>query len=467
MNIGFNIEKSVDDISRRAQPLLLAALFLLTTVAAYCEPVRMAPPLYPPSDNGLYTAGSTNVFNWAEVPENETVTITRGTFDQGGYQLFDTSGETIIVPFTNHNLYVMKFACSHNGKMYFVNDGNAPVLYVPQNGYLDNATVPGAKWYPFSRTFNPTRPVYLGMAPSWGAFNGMSWYRGMTCVGGYYSNASYDNGGMFIAAIGLAFIIGHDHYYGWAPYRDYCYHHPAPYRPGYNDRDDYQWRDRPNYNHNEDESSNGSHNGYGGDPREYRGTSNHGGDHGPFHGGDRDFHGDNHSFNGGDHNTNNDSRHFNGGDHRTSGGDHSANGGSHDINSDNHSFNGGDHNTNRADHWFNGADSNSSGGNHSFSGGDRNTNLGDHSINGRSHDTNSGNHSFNGGDQAVHGTDGSTATERLRSSNRADSVAPDRATGIDTMADHSPNHSDSGGIGRDRSFGNGGGYGHGSYRNGR
>ena len=37
------------------------------------------------------------------------------------------------VPFENQNLYVMKFGRSNSGATYFVNQGDAPVLYL-RNG---------------------------------------------------------------------------------------------------------------------------------------------------------------------------------------------------------------------------------------------------------------------------------------------------------------------------------------------
>jgi len=37
------------------------------------------------------------------------------------------------------------YEASPDNTMFFENTGGAPVLYVPQNGYLANATVPGAK----------------------------------------------------------------------------------------------------------------------------------------------------------------------------------------------------------------------------------------------------------------------------------------------------------------------------------
>ena len=81
---------------------------------------QQAPPQQPPAGGSAYP--------WTEVPAGQQVPITRAVFDQGGYQLFAGSGETIIVPFVNQNMYVMKFGRSSTGGMYFVNDGAVPTL---------------------------------------------------------------------------------------------------------------------------------------------------------------------------------------------------------------------------------------------------------------------------------------------------------------------------------------------------
>jgi hypothetical protein len=192
-----------------------------------------------------YADDSDSVFNWREVPAYQEVPLTRATFDEGGYQLYDTVGETVVVPFTNHDLYVMKFARSHNGTMYFVNTGTTPVLYVPQGGYLENATDPSARWYPFSPRFHPATPVYIGIAPSWHAFIGMGWYPDMEYYGGYWSDRPVIYAGIFIGMIGLAIFIGDDHCDGWWPYYHYCAYHRPPYRVAYWNRDVYRWAGRP------------------------------------------------------------------------------------------------------------------------------------------------------------------------------------------------------------------------------
>jgi len=187
---------------------------LLTPLAARCDdvPTAMAPPTSAPAV--APSTDTSSVFNWKEVPENQKVPITRGVFDQGGYQLYDNVGETIVVPFANNNLYVMKFAKSDDGTMYFINDGTYPILYVPKGGYLENATVPGAKWYPFTPKFHPSTAVFLGIAPSWHAFIGMGWYPDMMCYGGYYCNAPFGDG-IFIGTPGFFLAIGGFSCYSW------------------------------------------------------------------------------------------------------------------------------------------------------------------------------------------------------------------------------------------------------------
>jgi hypothetical protein len=159
-----------------------------------------------------------------------------------------------------------------------VNTGDAPVLYLPRHGSLEN-TASGALWYPFSDDFHPAHPVFLGVAPSWGAFVHMGWYPGMVAIGGYYSSAPFGSGN-FVASIGLSFMIGGHHYDGWAPYHSYYIAHPAPF-----------YHDHPVFV---------GHVFHGGD-RDYiarHGDYDHG--HGDYGHGDYG-HGGGHVFRGGDH----------------------------------------------------------------------------------------------------------------------------------------------------------------------
>jgi hypothetical protein len=183
-------------------------------------------------DNGTVASA----FDWTQVPANQQVPISRAAFTRSGYQLYDTVGETILVPFSNDNLYVMKFGVSDNGTTYFVNTGDAPVLFIPRNGYLDNDSMPGARWYPFTQDWHPQEPVYLGVAPSWDLFVGMGWYPDMACYGGYWSEYGY----AFAPCLGLDFVIGADNWFGWDSYWRYCDHHP-----GFHIDNDDRWGKRP------------------------------------------------------------------------------------------------------------------------------------------------------------------------------------------------------------------------------
>jgi hypothetical protein len=221
-----------------------AVLSLLTITALAQDPTPMAPPVQTDAPQGD-SAGADSVFHWQEVPQGQEVPLTHAAFDQGGYQLYDTQGETIIIPFNSQNLYVMKFARSATGAMYFVNEGDAPVLYVPRHGYLGNATVAGARWYPFGKGFHPAQPVYLGIAPSWSGFVGMGWYPDMYAYGGYWGQTSFLQGGVFGPSIGLFFEIGGQHYSGWNGYRHYSQGHPDFAHTGYYRRDFYKAAARP------------------------------------------------------------------------------------------------------------------------------------------------------------------------------------------------------------------------------
>ena len=234
------------NISRGALSLAVAAGLSLAAGTAFAQddPTSMAPPVQSSAPAGLgagTNAAADSVFNWQEIPANQQVPLTRAAFDQGGYQLYDTAGETIVVPFTNQNLYVMKFATSPNGSLYFENQGGYPVLYVPKGGFLENATVSGARWYPFGQNFHPTEPVFLGIAPSYPEFIDLGWYPDTFFYGGYYGNTPFLEGGVFLPTIGLFFSIGGHPYYGWNSYHNYFFGHPGFYHTGYYNRNFYHY----------------------------------------------------------------------------------------------------------------------------------------------------------------------------------------------------------------------------------
>jgi hypothetical protein len=221
--------------------LLFPVMPLWTAGVAQADsPVTMAPPVSANSAtiDGGDNASQDTVFNWREVPAHQQVKLVRAVFDKGGYQLYDTVGETIVVPFANKNLYVMKFAPSSDRNFYFVNDGSAPTLYVPKNGFLENASVPGARWYPFGTTKHPAGPqnhttaaVFLGIAPSWADFIGVGWYSDSVFYGGYYTHGPFVAGALVTPTFGLTINIGGGHpFYGWRPYQAYVFAHPSPYR---------------------------------------------------------------------------------------------------------------------------------------------------------------------------------------------------------------------------------------------
>src|SRR5262249_24576141 len=127
------------------------------------------------------------VFNWQDVPQGITVPVLRASFDLGGYQIYAANGEIIAVPFTNKNLYVLKFGRSDTGQTYFVNEGAYPVLYLKTGDFLSSAVATSAQWYPFTQDFVYVRPLFANPAPTWSAYAGMGWYPGMTITGGRWS----------------------------------------------------------------------------------------------------------------------------------------------------------------------------------------------------------------------------------------------------------------------------------------
>jgi len=224
--------------NRQSFSIVVAAIALLA-FAGGCsrqQPVTMAPPVAPPPPVNQ-APGSTNVYDWHDVPVGQQVPINRAVFDQGGYQLFAGTGETIIVPFVNQNMYVMKFGRAGSGGMYFVNDGTTPTLYVSNGGFLENASAQNARWYPFPQNYAYQGPVYIGLAPSWADFIGMGWYPGMAYYGGYWGYRPWYPGFVYPAMVGLAFNIGGRPYYGWNSYQTYYRSNPVSrvsLRPTYN-----------------------------------------------------------------------------------------------------------------------------------------------------------------------------------------------------------------------------------------
>lgn len=197
---------------------------LLAAGCAHQQPVMMAPPM----QNAPMQMQQANgpVYQWQQVPVGQQVPVVRAVFDQNGYQIYDQAGDTILVPFANQNMYVMRFGQSNNGAEYFVNDGNSPTLYLPPGGALQNASAQGALWYPFPQNYAYNGPVYMGLAPSWSAFTSMGWYPGMAYYGGYWGYHPWGLGAAFVPMIGLHFLIGGHPYYGFSSYQNYYVAHP-------------------------------------------------------------------------------------------------------------------------------------------------------------------------------------------------------------------------------------------------
>ena len=168
-----------------------------------------------------------SLFNWSDVPEYHKVAIDHAIFDAGGYQLYDTVGETIVVPFDveNRNLYVMNFGASTDGAMYFVNDGAAPTLYLTADQYLVNVSIPDARWYPLTPGWRSESPVPMGIAPGLEAYSSMGWRSRMYVRGGYWRRPSYVNGGIFVATEGFVVEIDGHKCYDWDAYCDYFNSH--------------------------------------------------------------------------------------------------------------------------------------------------------------------------------------------------------------------------------------------------
>jgi len=181
---------------------------------------QMAPGYQQGGGGAQQTAG---VYQWQDVPQGQQVQVSRATFDQGGYQIFATSGETIVVPFVNQNLYALKFGRT-NGQPYFVNDGQAPTLYLPVGGFLENAAAQNARWYPIPADYSYSQPMYVSLAPSWSEYVGMGWYPGMNYYGGMWGYNPYSS---FAWMPGFYIGIGGARYTSYTSYHTYYTRNPG------------------------------------------------------------------------------------------------------------------------------------------------------------------------------------------------------------------------------------------------
>ncbi|MCW3055694.1 MAG: hypothetical protein JWN14_4864 [Chthonomonadales bacterium] len=219
----------------------VSALGISTLIGcSHQQPVTMAPPMnqnsgysnaQPPVGNmapqgnmaGNMNPAGGNVFQWQDVPANQQVPIARATFDQGGYQIIAQSGETIVVPFVNNNLYAMKFGRSNNGN-YFINENGVPTLYLQPGQGLENAAAQGAMWYPIPQNYAYTQPMYVAVAPSWNDYTNMGWYPGMTYYGGMSGYTPY---GHFGWMPGFYISIGGHRYSDYGGYHTYYNANPG------------------------------------------------------------------------------------------------------------------------------------------------------------------------------------------------------------------------------------------------
>ncbi len=203
---------------------LLGGLMLAPTTARaqiYDDTTPLAPPL-----RGSYSDRYDDSISWRELREGRDIRITRACFDQDGYQLFDTRGQVISVPFEGNNLYVMRFGRT-NGGMYFTVENGAPTLYLSGSSYLENLAASGARWYPLPQRYDYVRPVYVGLAPTWSDYCSMGWYPGMTFYGGYCDYQPWRYGSRFAPMSTLTISVGNVSWTRWDDYCDYWRVTPA------------------------------------------------------------------------------------------------------------------------------------------------------------------------------------------------------------------------------------------------
>ena len=189
------------------------------------KPQGAIPPPQPVLMQHEYSPPVSNVYDWRRIPVGQRILVASASFDREGYQITTPDG-VIVAPFANQNLYVMKFARSLSGGTYFVNQGDAPALYLAEGFGLRNAAAQGAMWHPLPPSYQPTNPVYVGLAPSWDEYLGMGWYPGMTYYGGLYS--PYYQPGMVFHSWTPGYMVN----IGGRPYANYraysSYYHATP-----------------------------------------------------------------------------------------------------------------------------------------------------------------------------------------------------------------------------------------------
>ena len=170
-----------------------------------------------------------SVFYWKEVTVGQKVLISQAGFYPEGFELIDTVGHKILIPFNfeTHHVYTLKFAVSPDGTLYFVNQGDYPVLYLPQDGFLVNGLWTDTRWYPFTGAFHPSRPVFLSIAPGYAGFLRMGWYPGLYCYGGFWSTDPWTPSAHFPATPGQEVVLGSTHFPTWKDYRLYWQAHPT------------------------------------------------------------------------------------------------------------------------------------------------------------------------------------------------------------------------------------------------
>jgi hypothetical protein len=166
---------------------------------------------------------------WSDMPISQKVPIAQAAIYPEGYQLVETNGNSILVPFDydRKNIYVMRFGVSPGNTAYFTNQGDYPALYLPQDGYLYNGTLPGTRWYPFPTTFHPSQPVFIGVTGAFGGFQKMGWYPGMYYYGGFWSSTPWMPGQHFSPTPGQVVVIGGTRFTNWRDFRNYWTSHPT------------------------------------------------------------------------------------------------------------------------------------------------------------------------------------------------------------------------------------------------
>ena len=164
--------------------------------------------------------GKHRAYNWTEVPAGSRCQFSAPSLTRAAISSIQPQG-TIVVPFANQNLYVMKFGQSYNGGMYFINNGQYPTFYLPAGRRTSTMQPSRERTGTRSRKTMPIRSLYMSVLRQVGPHS-RGWAGIPACPTTAATGATVPYS-MIGPMVGLHFLIGGSPYYGWNSYHSYYY----------------------------------------------------------------------------------------------------------------------------------------------------------------------------------------------------------------------------------------------------